>query len=112
MFSFFNSFRYHHNIHKTAEEQVIKALEDRGVETKLCQRMNYSNDLIEWADIVFTTGGDGTYLLGASKIRNPDKPLVGINTDPTRSEGYLCLPRHFSFSLDHAVEMLLAGHFR
>ena len=105
-------FRYHHNIHKNAEEKVIKALEARGVETKKVQRMNYTNDLIDWADVIFTTGGDGTFLLGASKVRNPDKPVIGINTDPTRSEGYLCIPKHFSFSLDHAIEMLLGGHFR
>lgn len=104
--------KYHHNIHKTAEENVIRALESRGVETKKCQRMDYTNELIDWADIIFTTGGDGTFLLGASKVRTPDKPVVGINTDPTRSEGYLCLPKHFSFSLDHAIEELLSGHFR
>ena len=105
-------FRYHHNIHKSAEEKVIKALEARGVETKKVQRMNYTNDLIDWADVIFTTGGDGTFLLGASKVRNPNIPVIGINTDPTRSEGYLCIPKHFSFSLDHAIEMLLGGHFR
>ena len=74
--------------------------------------MDYTNELIDWADIIFTTGGDGTFLLGASKIKTPDKPVVGINTDPTRSEGYLCLPKHFSFSPDHAIEELMAGHFR
>ena len=111
-FSFWNHFRYHHNIHKNAEEKVIKALEARGVETKKVQRMNYTNELIDWADVIFTTGGDGTFLLGASKVRNPNVPVIGINTDPTRSEGYLCIPKHFSFSLDHAIEMLLNGHFR
>ena len=74
--------------------------------------MNYTSEMINWADVIFTTGGDGTFLLGASKIRNPNIPVIGINTDPTRSEGYLCIPKHFSFSLDHAIEMLLCGHFR
>ena len=111
-FTTFSFLRYHHNIHKSAEEKVIKALEARGVETKKVQRMNYTNDLIDWADVIFTTGGDGTFLLGASKVRNPNIPVIGINTDPTRSEGYLCIPKHFSFSLDHAIEMLLGGHFR
>ena len=105
-------FRYHLNIHKSAAEKVIEALEAWGVATKRVQRMNYTNDLIDWADVIFTTGGDGTFLLGASKVRNPNIPVIGINTDPTRSEGYLCIPKHFSFSLDHAIEMLLGGHFR
>lgn len=91
---------------------MIRALESRGVETKKVQRDEYTTDLVEWADMIFTTGGDGTFLLGASKIVTPDKPVIGINTDPTRSEGYLCLPKHFSFNLDQAIEMLLAGHFR
>ena len=104
--------KYHHNIHKSAEEKITHALEARGVETKKCQRNGYTNELIDWADIIFTTGGDGTFLLGASKVRRPDKPVVGINTDPTRSEGYLCLPKHFSFILDHAIEELMTGNFR
>ena len=104
--------KYHHNIHKSAEEKITHALEARGVETKKCQRKGYTNELIDWADIIFTTGGDGTFLLGASKVRRPDKPVVGINTDPTRSEGYLCLPKHFSFTLDHAIEELMSGNFR
>ena len=104
--------KYHHNIHKSAEEKIIRALEARGVETKKCQRTDYTNELIDWADIIFTTGGDGTFLLGASKVGRPDKPVVGINTDPTRSEGYLCLPKHFSFTLDHAIEELMTGNFR
>ena len=32
----------------------------------------------------FFPGGDGTFLLGAAKIRSRDKPIIGINTDPTR----------------------------
>ncbi len=104
--------KYHHNIHKDAEEKVVRALESRGVETKKVQRKEFSSELIDWADVVFTTGGDGTFLLGASKIRSPDKPIIGINTDPTRSEGYLLLPKHFSFNIDNAINLLLKGHFR
>ena len=104
--------RYHHNIHKDAEEKVIKALETRGVEIKKVQRNEYTSDLIDWADVIFTTGGDGSFLLGASKIRNREKPVIGINTDPTRSEGYLCLPQNCSANIDHAIEQLLKGQFR
>jgi len=104
--------KYHHNIHKDAEEKVIKALETRGVEIKKVQRNEYTSDLIDWADVIFTTGGDGSFLLGASKIRNREKPVIGINTDPTRSEGYLCLPQNCSANIDHAIEQLLKGQFR
>ena len=42
-------------------------------------------------------GGDGTFLLGASKILSRDKPVIGFNTDPTRSEGHLCLPKRYRY---------------
>jgi len=35
-------------------------------------------------------GGDGTYLRTAGIIENKDTPMLGINTDPTRSIGFLC----------------------
>ena len=104
--------RYHHHIHKEAEEKVIKTLENRGIEIMKANRNEFTSELIDWADVIFTTGGDGSFLLGASKVRTPDKPVIGINTDPTRSEGYLCLPKHFSFNIDHAIDLLLKGQFR
>ncbi len=51
---------------------------------RLCKRFDYTDANIKWADIVFTAGGDGTYLMGASKILDDQKPLIGINTDATR----------------------------
>ena len=58
-----------------------------------------------------TPGGDGTFLLGAAKIRCRDKPIIGINTDPTRSEGHLCLPKHYSFNVEGAIDKILRGEF-
>ena len=58
------------------------------------------------------SGGDGTFLMGSSKILNRYKPIVGINTDPTRSEGHLCLPKHYSFNIKEAIDTILAGKFR
>jgi len=47
------------------------------------------------ADFVFSMGGDGTFLRTASFIQDTSGvPLVcGINTDPLRSEGFLCVNR-------------------
>ena len=47
-------------------------------------RNDYSDELIEWADAVVAAGGDGTFLLAASKVNDRKKPLIGINTDPLR----------------------------
>jgi protein-tyrosine-phosphatase len=46
----------HHMIHKRTEESLVKALESRGVETKLCTRKGYEEELIKWADVIFTAG--------------------------------------------------------
>ena len=40
--------------------------------------------------MIVTTGGDGTFLMGSSKILNRSKPVIGINTDPTRWQILLC----------------------
>ena len=49
--------------------------------------------------------------MAASKILSDKKPIIGINTDPSRSEGYLCLPRHFSENPDLAVDKIMKGSF-
>ena len=101
--------KYYHNVHRSVEEKIVHAIEKRGLQVKTCQRTNYCDNLVEWADLIVSAGGDGTFLLGASKIRNKDKPIIGINTDPTRSEGHLCLPKHWSLNVDDAVQALLDG---
>jgi len=110
----YNLIKKHHTIHKNTEAKVIQALKSRGIEVRCIQRFNYDSHHIEWADVVFTTGGDGTYLLGASKILSRDKPVIGFNTDPTRSEGHLCLPKRYSDvdAVDDAVDAILTGKFR
>lgn len=46
------------------------------------QRFDYTEDAVNWADAVMAAGGDGTFLLAASRIHQRDKPVIGINTDP------------------------------
>lgn len=104
--------RNHHNVHKAVEIEVVKALEAAGIETKTVKRFEYNDEVVGWSDMVVTTGGDGTFLMGSSKILNRNKPVIGFNTDPTRSEGHLCLPKHFSFNVKEAVDLLLSGKFR
>ena len=67
---------------------MADTLEKAGVEMRTVKR-----------NMVITTGGDGTFLMGASKILDKNKPVIGFNTDPTRSEGHLCLPKHYSFNI-------------
>lgn len=77
----------------------------------MVNRLTYNEELINWADIVITSGGDGTYLLAASKIRDSSKPLIGVNSDPARSVGHLCLPHKYSTNFGAALDKMLKGDF-
>ncbi|XP_018020634.1 NAD kinase 2, mitochondrial, partial [Hyalella azteca] len=94
------------------EQAVVQAFDEAGIETKVVNRLEYCDALIAWADAVVTTGGDGTYLLAASRIRDRSKPVIGFNSDPTRSKGQLCLPEKYSASPRTAVAQLRRGLFR
>ncbi|KAF8782341.1 NAD kinase 2 like protein [Argiope bruennichi] len=108
----YNNLLQHHQIHMKNRELVVKTLQDHGIETKVVNRFEYSDSNIDWADVIFTTGGDGTFLMAASKIKNRDKPLIGINSDPTRSLGHLCLPSFYTENFPEAVNRLKAGNFK
>lgn len=103
---------YHHQLHKGCEDVVVAALRDAGAETRVVNRFDYTESNIKWADAIFPTGGDGTFLLAASRILDNTKPVVGFNSDPSRSEGYLCLPKYYSSNVREAVEKLKNGDFK
>ena len=45
-------------IHKKNEEKLINALHRHGIQTKLCNKKDYEEELIKWADVIFTAGGE------------------------------------------------------
>ncbi|XP_053304100.1 NAD kinase 2, mitochondrial isoform X3 [Spea bombifrons] len=51
-------------------------------------------------------------LLAASKVLDRFKPVIGVNTDPERSEGHLCLPVRYTHSFSEALQKLYRGEFR
>jgi len=77
----------------------------------MVNRFELNKAAIDWADVIFTTGGDGTFLMAASRIVSSDKPLIGINSDPSRSVGYLCLPQPYSTDLEKTLDRLCSGNF-
>lgn len=81
----------------------------QGVSMRLRDRESYSAEDVEWAESVFSAGGDGNFLWAASKVVSPDKLLVGLNTDPTSSEGYLCLDSSRHGSLQNALGAVFRG---
>ncbi|CAH8614632.1 unnamed protein product [Heterobilharzia americana] len=101
-----------HETHYAKLSELLSALKEHGLKVHVVDRRSYSLDSVSWADVVFTAGGDGTFLLGASKILHPNKPVIGFNTDPSFSHGFLCLPKWCSLNVSTAVDLLLSNHFR
>ncbi|XP_014662053.1 PREDICTED: NAD kinase 2, mitochondrial-like [Priapulus caudatus] len=101
-----------HNNHQRAKDIVVACLQKEGIETRVVSRFGYVQEAIDWADVVFTSGGDGTFLLGASKILSRDKPIIGVTSDTKRSEGRLCLPKALSENFSEALARLLRGDFK
>jgi NAD kinase len=49
-------------------------------------------------------GGDGTYLRTSGAIETPDLPILGINTDPSRSTGHLCNQKIYNDKKEKQIE--------
>ena len=59
---------------------------EKGIDYRVIHRYEFDKKLIDWADVIFTAGGDGTFLMVASNVKGHSKPIIGINTDPLRLE--------------------------
>ncbi|XP_068429592.1 NAD kinase 2, mitochondrial [Clinocottus analis] len=101
-----------HNIHTSNVEHVVRSLRKEGIEVRVVKRGEYDEEVVRWADTIISAGGDGTMLLVASKVLSKDKPVVGVNTDPERSEGHLCLPVYYTHAFPEALGKLCRGEFR
>lgn len=111
----FDALMHYHHLHKKTEHKVVKCFSDLGVEVKIVNRLNINRDLLNWTDILVPVGGDGTFLLAASRASplfiDNSVPIVGFNSDPMRSEGRLMLPKQYTTDVNDAVKKLLTGDF-
>lgn len=82
------------------------------IEFQTVDRHGYTEDKIDWADVVITSGGDGTFLMAASKVITRDKPVIGVNSDPTKSVGHLCLPKEYSTNFKRVIQLLKDGRYQ
>uniref|UniRef100_A0A3B4CI99 NAD kinase 2, mitochondrial n=1 Tax=Pygocentrus nattereri TaxID=42514 RepID=A0A3B4CI99_PYGNA len=101
-----------HSIHTQNVTQIVDNLQREGVEVRVVKRGEYNEDTVRWADAIVSAGGDGTMLLVASKVFDKNKPVIGVNTDPERSEGHLCLPVRYTHAFSEALHKLRKGEFR
>ncbi|GAU96705.1 hypothetical protein RvY_08112 [Ramazzottius varieornatus] len=102
----------YHDFHKEQAHNIVKSLTERKIEAHIVNRYEYGPETVKWADAIITAGGDGTFLLGASMVKDARVPIIGVNTDPRRSEGYLCLPKEDSLSFPASLDKLLDQQFR
>lgn len=100
-----------HDLHKKFEENVVNTFKNLGICVKVVNRYLYTEEDVKDSDVVIPVGGDGTFLLAASMVTDNQKPVVGFNSDPNRSEGYLCLPKKYSTNIRNAIERLNSGNF-
>ncbi|KAK0161094.1 hypothetical protein PV327_009609 [Microctonus hyperodae] len=100
-----------HKKNKAVESQVINALKQLNIDYRVTNRLIIEQTQFDWADFVVAIGGDGTFLLGANLIHDNKKPILGINSDPDSSEGYLMLDRYYSKNVARIFELLISGQF-
>jgi NAD+ kinase len=89
---------------------------------QLRDRESMTSQDVTSCDIIIAAGGDGNFLTGASHVADPDKLIVGINTDPERcghdviimhddsthrSQGYLCISPDAEQSIEDIVDAIL-----
>ena len=66
---------------------VRKALEDSGWHCSAVERERLRPSSLKGVDLVVTVGGDGTFLRTSHQIKD-DTPILGVNSDPKRKEGF------------------------
>ncbi|XP_072113569.1 NAD kinase 2, mitochondrial isoform X2 [Mobula birostris] len=101
-----------HHRHTLSVQHVLDSLRKEGIEVRLVKRRDYTEETVRWADAIVSAGGDGTMLLTASKVFGHLKPVIGVNTDPERSLGHLCLPLRYTHCFSDALRKLQQGEFR
>lgn len=110
--SVYDSLRHYDSVQKSCLQQIEASLESNNIEFQTVDKFGYTEDKINWADVIITSGGDGTFLMAASKVSSRDKPVIGINSDPTKSVGHLCLPSRYSNNFDKVIELLRDGKYQ
>ncbi|DBA00020.1 TPA: hypothetical protein N0F65_002023 [Lagenidium giganteum] len=102
-----------HDHHIEALEDITSAFKENNIEVSVVTAKEMSHEAVEGADMVFSAGGDGTFLKAASFVNTP-VPVAGLNTDPMGSEGKLCCYAvdHVCNRFSYALDRLLTGNFR
>ena len=82
-----------HAVHEESMEGIVHALRRLGAEFDLAYRADLK--VTKRYDLVVSVGGDGTFLQAARSIRAT--PILGVNSDPQRSEAVFCAATRRTF---------------
>ena len=78
--------RHAHAVHQQTLDTVVQSLKALSVDFDLVYRANLKTT--EPYDLVVSVGGDGTLLQASHAV--DDLPMLGVNSDPRRSEAVFC----------------------
>lgn len=78
--------RASHEVHLATLRVVTQTLDQAGVDWRLRYRADVATTLTD--DLVVTVGGDGTFLEASHAIQAT--PILGVNSDPERSDAVFC----------------------
>ena len=81
-------FEHSHQIQKASIETVKSALIESGAKVKMLYRSDLSETVTRGIDLAVTIGGDGTFI-ETSHFIDAKTPILGVNSDPSRSIGFL-----------------------
>ncbi|KAJ8542423.1 hypothetical protein ON010_g12391 [Phytophthora cinnamomi] len=102
-----------HEHHVEAVDEITNSFKERDIEVKVVSANQLTHEAVEGTDMIFSAGGDGTFLKTASFVNTPI-PVAGLNTDPKRSEGNLCCYKvdNVTHRFSTALDRLLEGDFK
>jgi NAD+ kinase len=96
-----------HDAHEATLREVKRALRSAGVPSTFVYRASLKNDAAA-GKIVVAVGGDGTLLDASHRV--VDSPILGVNSDPATSVGFLCMATGATFA--QALDDVLVGRRR
>ncbi|XP_018402601.1 PREDICTED: NAD kinase 2, mitochondrial-like [Cyphomyrmex costatus] len=98
-----------HHRQLACEKELARILHNLNVNCQIMKRIGDAR-CVDWADLVITIGGDGTFLLASKLITNNKTPIFGINPHPETSNTFT-LPINYSTDIERIFEKLHAGDY-
>lgn len=98
--------KFSHFENLRAVEKVQEILFQKNIETHVVK--NLEADMLPWADLVISVGGDGTFLRATQKFSETETvPILGVNSSPHSSYGYFCAATRDNF--EQVLDKLLSA---